>query len=245
MKEVIVDVHNVSMRFNMTTEKISTLKEYLIKRFKRQISYNEFWALNDVSFTINKGEIFGVLGLNGAGKSTLLKVIAGVMKPTKGKVEVFGRMAPLIELGAGFDAELTARENIFLNGAVLGYSKKEMKAKFDDIVEFSELQNFIDVPIKNFSSGMYARLGFAIATATIPDVLILDEILSVGDFKFQEKCEKKIKEMMEQGTTVILVSHSIDQIRNMCSQGVILEHGKLISSGNIEEICNFYFTKYN
>ena len=245
MGEVIVDIHNVSMCFNMTTEKISTLKEYLIKRFKRQISYSEFWALNEVSFSINKGEIFGVLGLNGAGKSTLLKVVAGVMKPTIGKVEVRGRMAPLIELGAGFDAELTARENIFLNGAVLGYSKKEMKAKFDEIVEFSELENFIDVPIKNFSSGMYARLGFAIATATTPDVLIVDEILSVGDFKFQEKCENKIKSMVANGTTVILVSHSIDQIRNMCSHGVILEKGRLISCGNIEEICSFYFSKYN
>ncbi|MEK5282083.1 MULTISPECIES: ABC transporter ATP-binding protein [Paenibacillus] len=245
MEEVIVDINNVSMCFNMTTEKISTLKEYLIKKLKRQISYTEFWALNDVSFKIRKGEIFGVLGLNGAGKSTLLKVIAGVLKPTIGSVEVFGRMAPLIELGAGFDAELTARENIFLNGAVLGYKKREMKAKFDEIVEFSELEEFIDVPIKNFSSGMYARLGFAIATATTPDVLICDEILSVGDFKFQEKCEKKIKQMVDVGTTVILVSHSIDQIRSMCSQGVILEKGKLISVGNITEICDYYYSKYN
>ncbi|MBY0009522.1 ABC transporter ATP-binding protein [Paenibacillus typhae] len=245
MEEVIVDIDNVSMCFNMTTEKITTLKEYLIKRFKRQISYSEFWALKDVSFQINRGEIFGVLGLNGAGKSTLLKVIAGVLKPTLGKVDVFGRMAPLIELGAGFDAELTARENIFLNGAVLGYSKKEMKAKFDEIVSFSELENFIDVPIKNFSSGMYARLGFSIATATTPDVLIVDEILSVGDFKFQEKCEQKIKQMVEGGTTVILVSHSIEQIRSMCSKGVILEQGKLISSGDIAQICEFYFSKYN
>ncbi|MNI67197.1 Teichoic acids export ATP-binding protein TagH [compost metagenome] len=154
-------------------------------------------------------------------------------------------MAPLIELGAGFDAELTARENIFLNGAVLGYSKREMKAKFDEIVSFSELEDFIDVPIKNFSSGMYARLGFSIATATTPDVLIVDEILSVGDFKFQEKCEQKIKQMVETGTTVILVSHSIDQIRSMCNKGVILEHGKLISSGNINEICEYYFSKYS
>lgn len=245
MEEVIVDIDNVSMCFNMTTEKITTLKEYLIKRFKRQISYSEFWALKDVSFQINRGEIFGVLGLNGAGKSTLLKVIAGVLKPTLGKVDVFGRMAPLIELGAGFDAELTARENIFLNGAVLGYSKKEMKAKFDEIVSFSELENFIDVPIKNFSSGMYARLGFSIATATTPDVLIVDEILSVGDFKFQEKCEQKIKQMVEGGTTVILVSHSIEQIRSMCNKGVILEQGKLISSGDIAQICEFYFSKYN
>ncbi|SEU15330.1 ABC transporter ATP-binding protein [Paenibacillus sp. NFR01] len=245
MPDVIVAVDSVSMRFNMTTEKISTLKEYLIKRFKGQVAYNEFWALKNVSFSIEKGEVFGVLGLNGAGKSTLLKVIAGVLKPTLGKVEVAGRMAPLIELGAGFDAELTARENIFLNGAVLGYSKKEMKAKFDEIVAFSELEAFIDVPIKNFSSGMYARLGFSIATATTPDVLIVDEILSVGDFKFQEKCEQKIKQMVDGGTTVILVSHSMDQIRSMCTKGVILEHGNLISSGNIDELCEFYFSKYN
>lgn len=245
MPDVIVAVDSVSMRFNMTTEKISTLKEYLIKRFKGQVAYNEFWALKNVSFSIEKGEVFGVLGLNGAGKSTLLKVIAGVLKPTLGKVDVAGRMAPLIELGAGFDAELTARENIFLNGAVLGYSKKEMKAKFDEIVAFSELEAFIDVPIKNFSSGMYARLGFSIATATTPDVLIVDEILSVGDFKFQEKCEQKIKQMVDGGTTVILVSHSMDQIRSMCTKGVILEHGNLISSGNIDELCEFYFSKYN
>ncbi|AIQ43949.1 ABC transporter ATP-binding protein [Paenibacillus sp. FSL R5-0912] len=245
MEETIVDVSNVSMRFNMTSEKITTLKEYLIKKFKRQISYTEFWALRDVSFKIDKGEIFGVLGLNGAGKSTLLKVIAGVLKPTHGRVEVYGRMAPLIELGAGFDAELTARENIFLNGAVLGYAKKEMKALFDEIVNFSELEEFIDVPIKNFSSGMYARLGFSIATAITPDVLIVDEILSVGDFKFQEKCEIKIKEMVRKGTTVILVSHSIDQIRTLCSKGVIIEKGKVISSGDISEICDYYFSKYN
>lgn len=244
MSEVIVNVKEVSMCFNMTTEKISTLKEYLIKRFKRQITYNEFWALQNISFEINKGEVFGILGLNGAGKSTLLKVVAGVLKPTRGQVEVNGRMAPLIELGAGFDPELTARENIFLNGAVLGYSKKEMKSKFDEIVDFSELQEFIDVPIKNFSSGMYARLGFSIATATTPDLLIVDEILSVGDFKFQEKCETKLKKMVETGTTVMLVSHSIDQIRAMCSKGLILEKGQLVHQGSIEEVCDFYYAKY-
>ncbi|AKG36513.1 ABC transporter ATP-binding protein [Paenibacillus durus] len=245
MADTIVNVNDASMCFNMTTEKISTLKEYLIKRFKRQISYTEFWALQNVSFEINRGEIFGVLGLNGAGKSTLLKVVAGVLKPTTGNVEVSGRMAPLIELGAGFDPELTARENIFLNGAVLGYSKKEMKDKFEEIVEFSELRDFIDVPIKNFSSGMYARLGFSIATATTPDLLIVDEILSVGDFKFQEKCEAKLTSMVEKGTTVMLVSHSIDQIRAMCTKGIILEKGKLIKSGSIGDICDFYYSKYN
>ncbi|MDY7991479.1 ABC transporter ATP-binding protein [Paenibacillus polymyxa] len=243
--ETIIYIENISMRFNMTSEKITTFKEYLIKRFKKQISYTEFWALKNVSFKINKGELFGVLGLNGAGKSTLLKVVAGVLKPTEGSVNVYGKMAPLIELGAGFDAELTARENIFLNGAVLGYSKKEMKQKFKEIVDFAELEEFIDVPVKNFSSGMYARLGFAIATATTPDVLIVDEILSVGDFKFQQKCEKKIKDMVENGTSVILVSHSIDQIRNLCSRGAILEKGQLIKVGDISDVCDFYYSKYS
>lgn len=243
--ETIVYLENISMCFNMTSEKITTFKEYLIKRFKKQISYTEFWALKNVSFRINKGELFGVLGLNGAGKSTLLKVVAGVLKPTVGSVNVYGKMAPLIELGAGFDAELTARENIFLNGAVLGYSKREMKQKFKEIVDFAELEEFIDVPVKNFSSGMYARLGFAIATATTPDVLIVDEILSVGDFKFQQKCENKIREMVESGTSVILVSHSIDQIRNLCSRGAILEKGHLIKVGDISDVCDFYYSKYS
>ncbi|MEW4372626.1 ABC transporter ATP-binding protein [Paenibacillus kandeliae] len=242
--DVIINVQDVSMCFNMTTEKISGLKEFLIKRIKNQISYTEFWALKDVSFQVGRGELFGVLGLNGAGKSTLLKTVAGVLKPTKGNVQIAGRMAPLIELGAGFDVELTARENIYLNGAILGYSKKEMNARFPEIVEFSELAEFIDVPVKNFSSGMYARLGFAIATSTRPDILIVDEILSVGDFKFQQKCEAKISEMVQQGTSVLLVSHSIDQIRNLCTRGIILEKGQLIQQGNIEELCDFYYSKY-
>lgn len=242
--DAIINVQDVSMCFNMTTEKISGLKEFLIKRIKNQISYTEFWALKDVSFQVGRGELFGVLGLNGAGKSTLLKTVAGVLKPTKGNVQIAGRMAPLIELGAGFDVELTARENIYLNGAILGYSKKEMNARFPEIVEFSELAEFIDVPVKNFSSGMYARLGFAIATSTRPDILIVDEILSVGDFKFQQKCEAKISEMVQQGTSVLLVSHSIDQIRNLCTRGIILEKGQLIQQGNIEELCDFYYSKY-
>ncbi|MGV7118370.1 ABC transporter ATP-binding protein [Paenibacillus kyungheensis] len=241
---VIIDVQNISMCFNMTTEKISGLKEFLIKRLKNQISYTKFWALKDVTFNVRQGELFGVLGLNGAGKSTLLKTIAGVLKPTNGTMHISGRMAPLIELGAGFDTELTARENIYLNGAILGYSKKEMNAKFDEIVDFSELAEFIDVPVKNFSSGMYARLGFAIATSTRPDILIVDEILGVGDFKFQQKCEAKINEMVKEGTSVLLVSHSIDQIRSLCNRGIILEKGQLIKEGNIEELCDFYYSKY-
>lgn len=245
MKEVLVNIENVSMTFNMTTEKITTMKEYLIKKLKGQLAYTKFSALNDVSFEILRGDLFGVLGLNGAGKSTLLKIIAGVLKPSEGKVSINGRMAPLIELGAGFDAELTARENIYLNGAVLGFNKKEMDSKFEEIVAFSELEEFLDVPIKNFSSGMYARLGFSIATATTPDILIVDEILSVGDFTFQQKCEQKIHQMVKQGTTVILVSHSIEQIRSMCNKGVILEKGKLIKLGGIEEICDYYYSKYS
>ncbi|QOT09870.1 ABC transporter ATP-binding protein [Paenibacillus sp. JNUCC32] len=245
INSTLIEIEQVSMCFNMTTERITTFKEFFIKKIKGQIAYTKFWALKDVSFKIYKGELFGILGLNGAGKSTLLKVVAGVLKPTNGKVSVFGSMAPLIELGAGFDPELTARENIYLNGAVLGYSKKEMNSKFAEIVEFSELENFIDVPVKNFSSGMYARLGFAIATATTPDILIVDEILSVGDFKFQQKCEAKINEMVDNGTSVLLVSHSIDQIRNLCSRGVILENGNMIKMGEVSELCDFYYSKYN
>jgi ABC-2 type transport system ATP-binding protein/lipopolysaccharide transport system ATP-binding protein len=244
-KNIIISVEEVSMCFNMTTEKISTIKEFLIKKIKNQISYTKFWALQNVSFKVAKGELFGVLGLNGAGKSTLLKTVAGVLKPTEGKIDVMGKMAPLIELGAGFDAELTARENIYLNGAILGYSKKEMNDRFQQIVEFSELEQFIDVPVKNFSSGMYARLGFSIATSVRPDILIVDEILSVGDFKFQEKCEEKISDMVKSGTSVLLVSHSIEQIRKICSRGIILEKGQLIKSGEINDLCNFYYEKYS
>ncbi|KGG79804.1 teichoic acid ABC transporter ATP-binding protein [Caloranaerobacter azorensis H53214] len=245
MKEVMVDVKNISMCFNMTTEKITTMKEYLIKLVKGQVFYREFWALKNINFQIYKGEVFGILGLNGAGKSTLLKIIAGVLKPTKGEVRVYGSMAPLIELGAGFDPELTARENIFLNGAVLGYNRKEMEKKFDEIVEFSELQEFIDTPIKNFSSGMYARLGFSIATTVNPDILIVDEILSVGDFKFQEKSENRIKEMINNGTTVIIVSHSIDQIRHMCDRGLILEKGESIIVDEVDKVCDYYYSRYS
>lgn len=245
MNEVVVSLQSVSMCFRMTTEKITTFKEYFVKFLKRQVVYKQFWALKDVNFQIHKGELFGILGLNGAGKSTLLKVIAGVLKPTQGKVVINGTMAPLIELGAGFDPELSARENIYLNGAVLGISKKEMDRRFSYIVEFSELEEFIDVPIKNFSSGMYARLGFSIATSIEPDILIVDEILSVGDFKFQQKSENRIKEIIEKGATVILVSHSIDQIRNLCSRGVIIEKGEVIKVGDIGEICEHYYSRYN
>ena len=238
--EEIVKVKNVSMRFNMSSEIINSFKEYIIKLIKRQLFFKEFWALRDVSFSLKKGEILGIVGFNGSGKSTILKVVAGGLEPTIGSVEVTGKVAPLIELGAGFDPELTARENIFLNGAVLGYDKKFMEEKFDEIVEFSELGEFLDTPLKNFSSGMYARLGFAIATVVRPDILIADEILAVGDFHFQEKCEQKIKEMMAQGTSILFVSHSIEQVEELCDRVVWLEKGKLKMVGDTEKVCEAY-----
>lgn len=239
-KNIAVKIENVSMMFNMASEKIYSIKEYFIKLVSGKLYFQEFWALRDISFEIKKGEIFGIIGLNGAGKSTLLKIIAGVLKPTKGKVYVNGSMAPLIELGAGFDFELTARENIFLNGAILGYSRKFMKEKFNEIVEFAELRDFLDVPLKNFSSGMQARLGFAIATIVDPDILIVDEILAVGDFHFQEKCEKRINSMLEKGTTIVMVSHSIDQIERMCQRVLWLEKGRMKMIGNAKEVCEAY-----
>ena len=207
-----VEVKNVTMEFNMSKEKVDSIKEYFIKLVKRELHFEQFLALKDVSVTIEQGDVFGIVGLNGSGKSTLLKVISGILKPTKGTVKTIGTISPMIELGAGFDMDLTARENIFLNGSVLGYSKQMMEEKFDEILEFSELQPFVDVAVKNYSSGMVARLAFAIATITKPDILIVDEILAVGDFLFQQKCEKRIREMMDRGTTVIIVSHTIEQI---------------------------------
>lgn len=238
--ENIIEAKNVSMNFKMTKEKIFSLKEYFIKFLKRELVFEEFCALTDVSFSVKKGEILGIIGYNGAGKSTMLKVISGIMKPTIGTIKVEGIISPLIELGSGFDMELTARENIFLNGYILGYSKKIIKEHFDRIVEFSELEEFLDVPVKNFSSGMIARLGFAIATIVDPEILIVDEILSVGDFKFQEKSEKKIKEMLLSGTTVILVSHDISQIEEICTKVLWLEHGKVRDYGKTKEICDAY-----
>lgn len=236
----IIEVNNVSIKFKMTKEQIFSLKEYFIKFIKRQLEFEEFNALTDISFSVNKGDILGIIGYNGAGKSTMLKVISGIMKPTNGSIKVDGVISPLIELGSGFDMELTARENIFLNGYILGYSKKFIKEHFNEIVEFSELSEFLDVPVKNFSSGMVARLGFAIATIVKPEILIVDEILSVGDFKFQEKSEKKIKEMLLSDTTVILVSHDIAQIEEICTKVLWLEHGRVKGYGNTKEICEEY-----
>jgi ABC-2 type transport system ATP-binding protein len=240
MGNVAVKVDHVSMKFNLSKEKVDNLKEYLIKFVKGQLHYNEFEALKDVSFTVNKGDRVGILGLNGAGKSTILKVIAGVYKPSLGHVERYGKMAPMIELGAGFDPQYTGAENIFLYGSVLGFSREFLEEKFDEILEFSELKDFIDVPLKNYSSGMKARLGFSIATIVEPEILILDEVLSVGDAKFRKKCEKKMMGMFDKGVTVLFVSHSIDQVKRLCNKAILLEHGKLIAQGDIDEVAAIY-----
>ncbi len=235
---VVVD--SVTVKFNLGKEKNDSLKEFAIKLLKRQLKYDEFVALKDISFTVHKGERLGILGLNGAGKSTLLKVIAGVYRPTTGSVQTTGVIAPLLELGAGFDAQYTGRENIYLYGAVLGYSKKFIDEKFDEIVAFSELEQFIDVPLKNYSSGMKSRLGFAICTAVHPDILILDEVLSVGDAKFRKKCEAKIQALFDSGVTVLFVSHSIEQVRKICNKAMILEHGTLKAFGEIDDVAAVY-----
>ena len=240
MKENIIEVKDVSMHFNLMVECIDSIKEYIIKLVKGNLLYNNFVALSHVSFTVKKGEVVGLVGLNGAGKSTLLKIIAGVLKPTEGKVITKGTIAPLIEVGAGFDPELTARENVYLNGAILGHDRKFMDSKFDEIIDFAELQNFVDVPVKNFSSGMYARLGFAIATMVQPDILIVDEVLSVGDYKFQKKCEDRIQAMLDKGVTVVLVSHDISMIEKLCTKVVWLEHGHLRDIGPTAKVCKEY-----
>ncbi|WP_053982967.1 ABC transporter ATP-binding protein [Niameybacter massiliensis] len=243
MEALAVKVEDVHIRFNLSKEQVNGIKEYFVKLVKRELLFEEFWALKGISLEIKKGEVFGIVGLNGAGKSTLLKVIAGVLEPTKGKVKINGTIAPLIELGAGFDMELTARENIYLNGAILGYSRKFLDDRFDEIIDFAEIHEFLDVPLKNYSSGMVARIAFAIATIVEPEILIVDEILSVGDFKFQEKCQNRIREMLENNVTVIMVSHSIDQIRSMCNRAILIEKGKNILIGSADEVCDLYIQK--
>lgn len=235
-----VDVKNVSIRFNLSKEKIDSLKEYILKFFKGQLLFDEFYALQDVSFQVEKGGSFGIIGSNGSGKSTILKIISRILRPTTGEVYVDGSVAPLIELGAGFDMDLTARENIYLNGAVLGYSKKFMHESFHAIIDFSELHEFVDVPLKNYSSGMVARLAFSIATLIKPDILIVDEILSVGDYNFKQKCEAKMSEILSGGTTLLLVTHDIDQIRRMCKQSMWLNHGKAMLIGDSNNVCDAY-----
>lgn len=240
MAEPIIHVEHVTMKFNLMEEKVDTLKEYVVKLLKGKLFYNEFIALDDVSFDIARGDIFGLVGFNGAGKSTMLKILAGVLRPSSGRVTVHGTIAPLIEVGAGFDPELTAKENIFLNGAILGHNYEFLKEHFDAILDFAELRDFVNVPVKNFSSGMFARLGFAIATEVRPDILIVDEVLSVGDYQFQQKCEARIRGMIQKGTTVILVSHDIEMIKRLCTKALWLDHGHMKDIGPADCICAEY-----
>lgn len=240
MSDMIIELNHVGIKFNLSKEKVDSLKEYAIKVLKRELMYNEFWALRDISFTVNRGDRLGILGLNGAGKSTLLKIIACVYKPTEGTITRKGKIAPLLELGAGFDYQYTGAENIYLYGSVLGFSKNYIKERFDEIVSFSELKDFIDVPLKNYSSGMRTRLGFSIATIADPDILILDEVLSVGDAKFRKKSEKKINDMFERGVTVLFVSHSLEQVERLCNKGIVLDKGRILDNGSIDSISKTY-----
>lgn len=238
--DVAISVQNVTMSFNLNKEKVDNLKEYVIKLITHKLEFKKFHALQNISFDVKKGAHLAILGFNGAGKSTLLKTIVGVYKPTSGKIEKQGVIAPLLELGAGFDPNYSGKENIFLYGAILGYSREYIQSKYDEIVEFSELGNFINVPLKNYSSGMRARLGFSIATAVEPDVLILDEVLSVGDAKFRTKSLKKVQSMFEKGVTVLFVSHSIDQVKAICDTAILLNHGKIIAQGDVNEVSAIY-----
>lgn len=239
-RDVVINAENVSMRYRLTSEKIDSLKTYFIKRVKKEITYEEFYALKDINLNIYKGEVVGVLGLNGAGKSTLFKLLAGIMKPTSGSINRVGRIAPLIELGAGFNPDLSGYENIYLNGLVLGYSRKFIESKVEEIEEFCELGRFMYTPLKNYSSGMKARLAFAIATLVKPDILIVDEVLSVGDFKFKEKSGKVIDSMIKEGVTVLIASHSISTIQSLCTRAIWLEKGVLKGIGDVNEICLQY-----
>lgn len=238
--EPMIEVNNVSMRFRMANDRINSIKEYLIKKVQGQIHYKEFEALKDVSFHVDPGEVVGLMGHNGAGKSTLLKIISGILKPTEGSVVVHGNIAPMLELGSGFDYDMTGRENVFLNGAILGFSEKFLRSKFDEIVDFAEIGQFIDVPLRNYSSGMIARLAFSVAAVIEPEILILDEVLSVGDASFQEKSRLRMMELMNGGTTVLLVSHSIEQVRKMCDRAVWIEHGAVQMIGEAAAVCDAY-----
>ena len=239
-ENAVIRVYNVGMEFKLSKEKVNNLKEFVIKFLKRQLSYSEFWALKNISFEVEKGDRWGIIGLNGAGKSTLLKIVSGVMKPTEGSVEIKGKIVPLLELGAGFDPSYTGKENIFLNGAMLGLSKEFLEEKYEEIVEFSEIRKFIDVPLKNYSSGMRARLGFSIATTIKPEILVLDEVLSVGDAKFKKKSENKIISLFNEGITVLFVSHSIEQVKKLCNKAIWLEKGETVMMGDAKEVCEAY-----
>lgn len=236
----LIEIDNVSLRYNKPTEKIGTLKEFFVRLFKGKLRYNAFWVLNDINLEVKKGESLALIGLNGCGKTTLLKTIAGILEPTKGSVRIAGSIAPLINLGAGFDPESTARENVFLNGAILGYSKKEMQEKYDSIVEFSELKDFMNTPIKNFSSGMLSRLGFAIAVDVQPDILLVDEVLSVGDTNFRQKCQKKIEEMLQKGTTLVYVSHNMNEVLRLCKNALWIKDNHMYMYGPSEEVVEEY-----
>lgn len=238
--ETVVSVKDVSMMYNMSSERIDNIKEYVIRLIKGNLMFNEFWALKNLSFELKKGDSLGIVGLNGSGKSTLLKLIAGVLKPTNGEIRTYGSIAPLIELGAGFDEDLSAEENVYLNGSILGYSKEYMKERFEDIIKFAEVEDFVQIPLKNYSSGMKARLGFAIATMNVPDILILDEVLSVGDYKFQEKSFNRTKEILDSGATVLFVSHSVEQVKKICNKALWLNKGEVVMYGDCEEVCNKY-----
>ena len=242
---IVVDIQNASVRFNMATERLYNLKEYFIKLLKRELMFQEFFALKNINLTVRAGEAWGFVGVNGSGKSTLLKLISGILKPYTGTVKTYGSIAPLIELGAGFDGAMTARENIFLNGTVLGHSERFMQEHFDEIVDFAEIKDFLDMPIKNYSSGMAARLGFSIATMVRPEILIVDEILSVGDYAFQQKCHKRMEEMLSGGTTLLFVSHSTEEVKKLCDHAIWIQKGEIIQAGNVNDVCDLYMTSFN
>lgn len=242
-KRVMIDVDHVTIRFNLANEKVDNLKEYFVKMVKKELMFQEFLAVKDVSFQVRAGEAWGLIGSNGSGKSTMLKAISGILKPYKGKISVHGSVAPLIELGAGFDGNMTARENIFLNGCILGHTEKFMQEHFDEIVDFAELHQFLDSPIKNYSSGMRARLGFSVATMVQPDILIVDEILAVGDYKFRQKCEQRMQDMLKSGTTLLYVSHNIDEVKRLCDHALWIDKGVARMQGEAAEVCDAYMAE--
>jgi len=240
MSDTVISVENVSMMFNLNKDKVLGMKEYVVKALQGRLNYEEFWALRDVSFEVKRGEIMGIMGFNGSGKSTLLKLIAGVFKPTKGSISVNGEIAPLLELGAGFDPEFSARDNVYMNGAMFGHSPSFMKERYKSIMDFAELWEFENVPMKNYSSGMYARLGFAVATHVETDILILDEVLGVGDYLFIQKCESRMNELLSSGATVLMVSHNTETIKKLCSKALLLERGKIIREGLVDGVAEVY-----
>lgn len=242
-KRVMIDVDHVTIRFNLANEKVDNLKEYFVKMVKKELMFQEFLAVKDVSFQVRAGEAWGLIGSNGSGKSTMLKAISGILKPYNGKISVHGSVAPLIELGAGFDGNMTARENIFLNGCILGHTEKFMQEHFDEIVDFAELHQFLDSPIKNYSSGMRARLGFSVATMVQPDILIVDEILAVGDYKFRQKCEQRMQDMLKSGTTLLYVSHNIDEVKRLCDHALWIDKGVARMQGEAAEVCDAYMAE--